>query len=138
MQITGLLTNRPENKLFKGTAYHLDFVALAIITVITSILGLPWCHGALPFSPMHAAALADKQEYEQHGRTAKRTLRSRETRLSNLWAHILIMFVVAARPILDVIPLAVLYGFFLYIGISSLGDNSFFARFLLWFTDKSR
>lgn len=115
--------------------YHLDFVSLAVVNFVLSILGLPWVHGALPFSPMHAQALADVHEYQRHGSIARLTELSRETRLSNLIAHLLILGVVGARPLLEAIPTAVLYGFFLFVGAAALGENSLWSRVELIFTE---
>jgi len=132
---TGLLVNRPENRLTKGAAYHLDFLSLAVVNLVLSILGLPWVHGALPFSPMHAQALADADEYMKNGVLAREVKVARETRLSNLLAHILILFLVGARPLLESIPIAVLYGFFLFVGVSALDDNSLWKRVELFVTE---
>jgi hypothetical protein len=40
-------------------------------------------------------------------------------------------------PLLRIIPMAVLYGLFLYMGVVSMSGNQFFDRLKLWFTDSS-
>lgn len=59
--VSSALVNTPRNKLKKGSAYHLDLLVVAAINIVLSVLGLPWVHGALPHSPLHAWALADRE-----------------------------------------------------------------------------
>ena len=54
-------------RLKKGTAYHLDLMVVAILNGFLSMFGLPWLHGALPHSPLHVKALADKEERVDQG-----------------------------------------------------------------------
>jgi sodium borate transporter 11 len=118
--------------------YNLDFMSLAVVNLVLSLLGLPWVHGALPFSPMHAQALADATETQRHGAIARTVVIARETRLSNLIAHVLILLLVGARPLLEAIPTAVLYGFFLFVGVSALGDNSMWTRMELFVVEPTK
>ena len=59
------------------------------ISIDTS-LGLPWIHGALPHSPLHAQALADKKETVENGHVKEEIDFVRETRVTGVLAHILI------------------------------------------------
>ncbi|KAJ1444840.1 HCO3 transporter family-domain-containing protein [Pelagophyceae sp. CCMP2097] len=56
--ITVRTVNSPANKLTKGAAYHLDLLALGLITGCTSLLGLPWMCSATVQSLNHLRALS--------------------------------------------------------------------------------
>lgn len=136
--ISSILVNKMENKLKKGPGYYLDLVVVCVIIVVQSLLGLPWTHAALPHSPLHARQLADVEEYEEHGRRSERVIKSRETRWTGLLTHILIGLSILARAVLKLIPLAVLYGFFLFLGFGTLDGNALWNRFLLIFTQPEK
>lgn len=136
--ISSMLVNRFENKLKKGPGYYLDLVVVSVIIVVQSIFGMPWTHAALPHSPLHARQLADVQEYEEHGRRYERVVKSRETRVTGLLSHVLIGVSILAKDVLEFIPLAVLYGFFLFLGLGALDGNAFWERILLLFTQPEK
>lgn len=136
--ISSMLVNKPENKLTQGPGYYLDLVVVSIIIIVQSIFGMPWTHAALPHSPLHARQLADVEEYEQHGRRYERVIKSRETRISGLATHILIGLSILAKDALGLIPLSVLYGFFLFLGFGTLDGNAFWERILLLFTQSEK
>lgn len=69
--ITAGYVNRPENKLKKGTGYHLDILASGLISAFTAMFGFPFMFGILPHSYLQLLALADVQEIEEHGITKK-------------------------------------------------------------------
>ncbi|ROK15833.1 Sodium bicarbonate transporter-like protein 11 [Anabarilius grahami] len=56
------LTNAPENRLLKGTAYHWDLTLSGLINILMSVLGLPWMHAAFPHSTLHVRQLAIVEE----------------------------------------------------------------------------
>lgn len=136
--ISSILVNRSENKLRKGPGYNLDLVIVSVIVVIQSIFGMPWTHAALPHSPLHARQLADVAEYEAHGRRYERVVKARETRITGFVTHILIGLSILMRDALKQIPLSVLYGFFLFLGICTLDGNQFWDRILLLFTQSEK
>ncbi|CAN8069010.1 unnamed protein product, partial [Agarophyton chilense] len=136
--ISSMLVNKVENKLRKGPGYYLDLVVVSIIVIIQSILGMPWTHAALPHSPLHARQLADVAEYEQHGRRYERVIKSRETRITGAATHILIGLSILAKDALGLIPLSVLYGFFLFLGMGTLDGNALWDRILLIFTQPEK
>lgn len=136
--ISSMLVNKPENRLEKGPGYYLDLVVVSIIIIVQSILGMPWTHAALPHSPLHARQLADVEEYEEHGRRYERVIKSRETRISGLVVHLLIALSIFAKDALKLIPLAVLYGFFLFLGVGTLDGNALWERVLLFFTQSEK
>lgn len=136
--ISSMLVNKVENKLRKGPGYNLDLVIVSIIIVVQSLLGMPWTHAALPHSPLHARQLADVEEYEEHGRRYERVVKSRETRITAFVTHILIGLSILAKDALALIPLAVLFGFFLFLGIGTLDGNALWDRILLLFTQPEK
>lgn len=136
--ISSMLVNKTENKLKKAPGYNLDLVVVSIIIIIQSILGMPWTHAALPHSPLHARQLADVEEYEEHGRRYERVIKSRETRITGFLTHVLIFLSILAKDALGVIPLSVLWGFFLFLGMGTLDGNAFWERILLIFTQPEK
>jgi len=136
--ISSILVNRAENKLKKGPGYNLDLVIVSIIIIVQSLFGMAWTHAALPHSPLHARQLADVSEYEAHGRRYERVVKSRETRITGFVTHILIGLSILMRDALKLIPLSVLYGFFLFLGLCTLDGNAFWDRILLLFTQPEK
>lgn len=136
--ISSMLVNKPWNKLEKGSGYYLDLVIVAFIVIIQSLLGLPWTHAALPHSPLHARQLADVEEFEVDGRKHERVIMARETRITGLLTHVLIGLSILLKDALGWIPMAVLYGFFLELGIETLNGNALWDRILLVFTQGDR
>lgn len=136
--VSSMLVNKVENKLRKGPGYYLDLVIVSVIIVVQSILGIPWTHAALPHSPLHARQLADVEEYEDHGRRYERVVKSRETRWTGFLTHILVGLSILAKDALKQIPLAVLYGFFLFLGLGTLDGNALWDRILLLFTQPEK
>lgn len=136
--ISSMLVNKVENKLRKGPGYYLDLVIVSGIVILQSILGMPWTHAALPHSPLHARQLADVAEYEQHGRRYERVIKARETRITGVVTHILIGLSILAKDALGLIPLSVLYGFFLFLGVGTLDGNALWDRVLLLFTQSEK
>nr|XP_020670457.1 sodium bicarbonate transporter-like protein 11 [Pogona vitticeps] len=84
--IVASLTNAPENRLVKGTAYHWDLLLVALINTGLSVFGLPWIHAAFPHSPMHVRALAYVEERVENGHiyeTGHKSERSQKCHCSN-------------------------------------------------------
>ena len=135
--ISAALVNNPNNKLKKGTAYHLDLMVVGLINIFMSIFGLPWMHGILPHSPLHARSLADMEKHTHDGHVEEIVIRIRETRVTGILAHILIGLSLFLIPEpLDWIPVPVLAGLFLYCAVGTLRSNSFWERILLFFTEQ--
>jgi len=136
--VSAAFVNAPQNKLKKGPAYHWDLVVVALINGFFSIFNLPWLHAALPHSPLHVRALADvEQHVTRVGTVHDEIVRVRETRLSALISHGLIGLSLLFVGFLQYIPVSVLQGLFLYLGISSFFGNQMFERLLLLVTEES-
>ena len=129
--ITAVITNRKENKLKKGGGYHLDLLVLAITIVINSVLGIPWYVASTILSITHVKSLQVESETAAPGE--KRTfLGIREQRVTAIIVFLLVGFSAFMTKILSYIPMPVLYGVFLYMGINSLNGIQMFDRVLLF------
>lgn len=136
--ISAALVNTPYNNLKKGSGYHLDLLIVSILNAITALLGLPWMHGILPHSPLHARAMADVETRVEDGCIKQVVVAVRETRITGICAHILIALSLYLIPYpLSYIPVPVLDGLFLYCAFASLRGNSLYERFLLFFTEQN-
>lgn len=131
-QITGVIVNRQEHKLKKGAGYHLDLFVLAFLILICSFLGLPWFVAATVRSITHVKSLMKQSGTAAPGEKPT-FLGVREQRLTGIVIHLLIGLSVLMTPVLKLIPMPVLYGVFMYMGITSLGDVQFVDRILILF-----
>ncbi|XP_066429013.1 solute carrier family 4 member 11 isoform X1 [Eleutherodactylus coqui] len=130
--IVASLTNAPENRLVKGTAYHWDLLLVALINTGLSVFGMPWIHAAFPHSPMHVRALANVEERVEYGHIYETIVSVKETRLTSLLANILVGLSLFLLPLpLQWIPKPVLYGLFLYIALTSIDGSQLFERVAL-------
>ncbi|KAJ6224812.1 hypothetical protein RDWZM_003357 [Blomia tropicalis] len=118
-QITAVIVNRKENKLKKGCGYHLDLFVLCILIAICSIFGLPWFVAATVLSITHVNSLTMHSESAAPGDKPK-FLGVREQRVTQIVIFILCGLSIFFTPLLQQIPMPVLYGVFLYMGVSSL------------------
>ncbi|CAM4612368.1 unnamed protein product [Leuciscus chuanchicus] len=126
------LTNSPENRLLKGTAYHWDLMLSGLINIVLSVLGLPWMHAAFPHSTLHVRQLARVEQRVEGGHLYETIVSVKETRLTSLAANILIGLSVFLLPVpLQWIPKPVLYGLFLYIALTSIDGNQMCDRMAL-------
>lgn len=134
--ITARLVNSPDNNLKKGASYHLDLGVVGILIAICSVFGLPWLVAATVRSLNHLRSLATTEDVvDRSGAVRPHILHVRENRITGIAIHLLIGATLLALPLLQYIPLAVLFGLFLYMGIVSMGGNQFFERLSLWATD---
>ncbi|KAF6214608.1 hypothetical protein GE061_009351 [Apolygus lucorum] len=131
-QITAVIVNRKENKLKKGCGYHLDLFVLAILILICSIMGLPWFVAATVLSINHVNSLKLESECAAPGEKPQ-FLGVREQRVTHILIFLMIGLSVLITPLLRFIPMPVLYGVFLYMGVASLKGLQFFDRLLIVF-----
>ena len=134
--ITTRLVNAPEYKLKKGFGFHLDLLIVSLLLLVGSLFGLPWIVAATVHSLNHNKSLATTEIIETPGGVKKEVITGvRENRVSGLMIHVLILGSLFMLNLFSNIPMAVLYGLFLYMGITSLGGNQFYDRMVLWITD---
>ncbi|KAM4528556.1 electrogenic sodium bicarbonate cotransporter 1-like isoform 1-T2 [Odontesthes bonariensis] len=129
-QITAVIVNRKEHKLKKGAGYHLDLFWVAILIIICSFMGLPWYVAATVISIAHIDSLKMETETSAPGEQPK-FLGVREQRVTGILVFLLTGLSVFMAPILKFIPMPVLYGVFLYMGVASLNGVQFMDRLQL-------
>ncbi|CAB3408242.1 unnamed protein product [Caenorhabditis bovis] len=131
-QITTVIVNRKENKLKKGCGYHLDLLVLSVTIIMVGFLGLPIYVAATVLSINHINSLKVESDCKAPGEVAQ-FVGVREQRVTGIVTFLIIGLSVLATNVLGKIPMPVLYGVFLYMGISALGGIQLFDRFLLLF-----
>uniref|UniRef100_A0A7N6A7M6 Anion exchange protein n=1 Tax=Anabas testudineus TaxID=64144 RepID=A0A7N6A7M6_ANATE len=129
-QITAVIVNRKEHKLKKGAGYHLDLFWVAILMIVCSFMGLPWYVAATVISIAHIDSLKMETETSAPGEQPK-FLGVREQRVTGIFVFLLTGLSVFMAPILKFIPMPVLYGVFLYMGVASLNGVQFMDRLQL-------
>ncbi|KAM9603765.1 electroneutral sodium bicarbonate exchanger 1-like [Morphnus guianensis] len=118
-QISAVIVNRKEHKLKKGCGYHLDLFMVAVMLGVCSVMGLPWFVAATVLSITHVNSLKVESDCSAPGEQPK-FLGIREQRVTGLLIFALMGCSVFFTSVLKFIPMPVLYGVFLYMGVSSL------------------
>uniref|UniRef100_A0A8B9I317 Anion exchange protein n=1 Tax=Anser brachyrhynchus TaxID=132585 RepID=A0A8B9I317_9AVES len=130
-QITAVIVNRKEHRLKKGCGYHLDLFMVAVMLGVCSVMGLPWFVAATVLSITHVNSLKLESGCSAPGEQP-RFLGIREQRVTGLMIFVLMGCSVFLTTVLKFIPMPVLYGVFLYMGVSSLRGIQFFDRLKLF------
>ncbi|XP_034090115.1 sodium bicarbonate cotransporter 3-like [Gymnodraco acuticeps] len=130
-QITAVIVNRKENKLKKGCGYHLDLLIVAVMLGVCSIMGLPWFVAATVLSISHVNSLKLESGCAAPGEQPK-FLGIKEQRVTGFMIFFLMGCSVFMTSALKLIPMPVLYGVFLYMGVSSLKGIQLFDRIKLF------
>ncbi len=134
--ITARIVNSPDHRLHKGVAYHLDLCVVGVLMGVCSLFGLPWLVAATVRSLNHVRSLASVEEVvAPNGETRERMIHVRENRMTGLAIHLLVGLSLLLLPFLKTVPMAVLYGLFLFMGVVSMSGNQFFERLSLWLKD---
>ncbi|NWT81093.1 S4A4 protein, partial [Lanius ludovicianus] len=120
-QITAVILNRREYKLQKGAGFHLDLLCVSLLMVVTSVTGLPWYVSATVISLAHMESLRKESATSAPGEHPK-FLGIREQRLTGLAVFILMGVSIFMAPVLKHIPMPVLYGVFLHMGVTALNS----------------
>ena len=133
--ITARLVNSSDNNLKKGSGYHLDLTVVAFLVGFCSLFGLPWMVAATVRSLSHVNALTIWKGEVTDDKAKRRVI---ETRVSSLFVHLLIGLSLLFLSSLQQVPMSVLFGLFLYMGVTSMKGNQFFERLRLWVMDRER
>lgn len=128
--ITWHIINHPSNKVTHGEAYNYDTCVSAVMIAINSLLGLPWLVASTVPCMMHIQAMSERTKDGQ-------VLRVQESRLTGLLTHVLVFLSLAFLSLIKLIPLPVLYGVFLFMGLVALPSQQFWQRILLFFMQVS-
>ncbi|NWU73648.1 B3AT protein, partial [Pterocles burchelli] len=115
-QITTLIVSKPERKLVKGSGFHLDLLLIVAMGGLAALFGMPWLSATTVRTITHANALTVMSKSSSAG-DKPQILEVKEQRISGL--------------LVAYIPLAVLFGIFLYMGVTSLFGIQLFDRILL-------
>jgi len=129
--ITWHIVNHPSNRLAHGDAYNYDTLVSSIMVLGNSLLGLPWLVAATVPCIMHITAMSEKDKNGE-------TIAIQESRLTGLLTHGLVLVCIFALSVIKLIPLPVLYGVFLFMGLVALPGQQFYQRFLLLFQQSSK
>ena len=129
--ITWHLIYNPSNNLQHGDSYNWDLLCNGFCNMVNGLLGLPWLVATTVPCIVHLNNLADK---DSDGKIIK----VQETRLTYLISHGLVGFSLLFLPAIKKIPLPVLLGVFLFMGLSSMPGIQFWNRFLLFFQQPSK
>jgi hypothetical protein len=139
--LTTLLINRKDHNLQKPPGYHLDmFVCGVFVYPICAFLGLPFTHAATVRSMAHLNSLMNRVDVELEG--GKKTTKVEsviEQRFTHFAVHVLLIVgLLVGAPALKLVPKSVLFGVFLYMGVTSLVGVQFYDRVCLWFVWDSK
>ncbi|XP_011636149.1 band 3 anion transport protein isoform X6 [Pogonomyrmex barbatus] len=131
-QISELIIDKKERKLRKGNGYHMDIVVVCLMNVGCGLMGAPWCSAASVRSLTHVSAVTVMSRTHAPG-DKPHIVEVKEQRVSALLVAILIGVSVLMAPLLRRVPMSVLLGVFLYMGISSTNGVQLFDRVKLFF-----
>ncbi|CAL1687515.1 unnamed protein product [Lasius platythorax] len=131
-QISELIIDKKERKLRKGNGYHMDIVVVCLMNVGCGLMGAPWCCAASVRSLTHVSAVTVMSRTHAPG-DKPHIVEVKEQRVSALLVAILVGVSVLMAPLLRRVPMSVLLGVFLYMGISSTNGVQLFDRVKLFF-----
>ncbi|KAK3569038.1 hypothetical protein QTP86_021551 [Hemibagrus guttatus] len=147
-QITTLIVNKKERRLLKGSGFHLDLLLIVTLGALCPLFGLPWLTAATVRSVTHVNALTVMSKATAPGEKPM-IQEVKEQRLTGMCVSILVGLPVlkylyffrnpagmsiVMTDVLRHIPLAVLFGIFLYMGITSLTGIQLYERITLMVT----
>ncbi|KAK5643033.1 hypothetical protein RI129_009200 [Pyrocoelia pectoralis] len=130
--ITELIIDKPERKLKKGSGFHLDIVLVCLLNVGCGLIGAPWICVATVRSVAHVQAVTVLSRTHAPGEKPH-IIEVKEQRMSAFTVSLLIGVSVLMSPLLRLVPMSVLFGVFLYMGVASTNGIQFFDRIRLFF-----
>jgi len=133
--ITARLVNSPENRLTKGESYHLDLAVVGGLVGVCSLFGWPWMVAATVRSLAHVRSLAVVEENTTN--SGDEIIHVLENRVTAIAIHVLIGATMFVLPLLNYVPMATLYGIFLFMGFASLRGLQFIDRLGYWLMDSA-
>uniref|UniRef100_A0A1A7XY39 Anion exchange protein n=2 Tax=Iconisemion striatum TaxID=60296 RepID=A0A1A7XY39_9TELE len=129
-QITALIVSKKERKLVKGTGFHLDLLIIVVVGGVSALFGLPWLSAATVRSVTHTNALTVMSKAVVPGETPH-IQEVKEQRVTGFLVAVLVGLSIVIGEVLRKIPLAVLFGIFLYMGVMSLNGIQLTERLIL-------
>uniref|UniRef100_A0A8C7YRG0 Anion exchange protein n=1 Tax=Oryzias sinensis TaxID=183150 RepID=A0A8C7YRG0_9TELE len=129
-QITALIVSKKERMLVKGTGFHMDLLIIVVTGGISALFGLPWLSAATVRSVTHTNALTVMSKAVTPG--DKPCIQEvKEQRVTGFVVAVLVGLSITIGEVLRQIPLAVLFGIFLYMGVMSLNGIQLTERLIL-------
>jgi hypothetical protein len=127
-----LILCRREKGMKKGFGFHLDLLMISLMSLISSVLGLPWMCAAPIQSLLHGISLTVRKPAHAPGEIAKidHVVEERVTTMVICGAMGLTAFCGFA---LKYIPTPVLFGVYIYMGIANLMALQFPNQIVLYF-----
>ncbi|KAM6934892.1 anion exchange protein 3 isoform 1-T1 [Xenentodon cancila] len=132
-QITSLIVSKKERRLIKGSGFHLDLLLIVILGALCPLFGLPWLTAATVRSVTHVNALTVMSKATAPGEKPM-IQEVKEQRVTGLLVAVLVGLSIVMTDVLRLIPLAVLFGIFLYMGVTSLTGIQLYERITLMVT----
>lgn len=129
-QITTLIVSKKERMLVKGSGFHLDLLLIVTLGGTSALFGLPWMPAATVRSVTHVNALTVMSKAVAPG-DKPRIQEVKEQRVTGLLVAVLVGLSIVIGDLLSQIPIAVLFGIFLYMGVMSLNGIQLTERILL-------
>uniref|UniRef100_A0A8C5I1A6 Anion exchange protein n=1 Tax=Gouania willdenowi TaxID=441366 RepID=A0A8C5I1A6_GOUWI len=129
-QITTLIVSKKERMLVKGSGFHLDLMLIVVLGGTSALFGLPWMAAATVRSVTHVNALTVMSKAVAPG-DKPRIKEVKEQRVTGLLVSIMVGLSIVIGDLLRQIPLAVLFGIFLYMGVMSLNGIQLTERIML-------
>ncbi|XP_062312328.1 anion exchange protein 3 isoform X3 [Osmerus eperlanus] len=132
-QITSLIVSKKERRLVKGSGFHLDLLLIVTLGAVCPLFGLPWLTAATVRSVTHVNALTVMSKATAPGEKPM-IQEVKEQRVTGLVVSVLVGMSIVMTDLLRHIPLAVLFGIFLYMGVTSLTGIQLYERITLMVT----
>ncbi|XP_061660817.1 anion exchange protein 2b isoform X2 [Syngnathoides biaculeatus] len=129
-QITTLIVSKKERMLVKGSGFHLDLLLIVALGGASALFGMPWMAAATVRSVTHVNALTVMSKAVAPG-DKPRIQEVKEQRVTGLLVALMVGMSIVIGDLLRKIPLAVLFGIFLYMGVMSLNGIQLSERMLL-------
>uniref|UniRef100_A0A3B3SWA0 Anion exchange protein n=1 Tax=Paramormyrops kingsleyae TaxID=1676925 RepID=A0A3B3SWA0_9TELE len=132
-QITSLIVSKKERHLVKGSGFHLDLLLIILLGALCPLFGLPWLTAATLRSITHVNALTVMSTATAPGERPV-IQEVKEQRLTGMAVALLMGMSGVMTNVLCHIPLAVIFGIFLYMGVTSLTGIQLYERVMLMVT----
>lgn len=130
--LTGMLVGKKEHRLKKGTGFHLDLFLMGMLSAVAGLFGVPWMCAATIRTVSHLQSLSVMTRKNPPGVKPKLDYII-DQRLTNFLVSFCIGLLAFTSNLLEHIPIAVLLGVFLYLGIISLSGLSLIERIKVFF-----
>uniref|UniRef100_A0A672LQD8 Anion exchange protein n=1 Tax=Sinocyclocheilus grahami TaxID=75366 RepID=A0A672LQD8_SINGR len=131
-QITTLIVSKKDRMLVKGSGFHLDLLIIVVAGGVSALFGLPWLTGATVRSVTHANSLTVMSKAVAPG-DKPRIQEVKEQRVTGFLVAFLVGLSIVIGDVLRQVPIAVLFGIFLYMGVMSLNGIQLTERMMLLF-----